>query len=569
MADITELKQSARLTQDTEGNPVVQLSPQNWESLVSHIETENKHQNLLRTLLQEWAEEQEAPLIPLLPPNGTPAVRIPESLPREPAQRKPRRTPLEYTLSGYASALLHTYRWSILPLIIICVLLVNNRMYYDTFNGYDMPQHFANVFSIITTGSMPAENTVATYEAHQTPLFYVIAAWISMIGDRILGDGFQKLTTPLLLPLALVWVMLLTVMVQTMLRHIHVFLRAGTLCVIALFPMNIQTMTMFNNDLPVTLFGALAAFLMWLMVRSNRQLDIRMWIRAAAIGGLAIAFKNNGVVLLGTYGLLAGYIVVRYLIKKQPKLARRVTVYSAVGLPMMVIPWMLDVWHTMRYFDDPIGAFGEPRSIADFGDWGFFFRFDPTIFDNPWAFGPGEGSYWSLQYVTLHNDYYNHWNSASYLSWPADSVMNDVHRYVRPVERFDTAIVLQYIAIPITMVMVFAFLYSLYRVIFRPWYALRDGSVLIVIFAIMTQVAQLVRFIRYPDIHAVVIHARYMSFLYPFLLIVGVMWLWKLLNGRRVWQRIARPTMVQFYTAVSIAYAAGAFKLMWLPTHWK
>lgn len=455
------------------------------------------------------------------------------------------------------------YRWVILPLALITALLVNNRLYYDIFDGYDMPPHFNNVYSLMTTGQMPVPGaSIYDYEAHQAPFYYVLAAVTTKLAEPYFKESFQQFTVPLLLPVALGWVLILTWFVQRVMRHMPAVLKGSVLCVIALFPANVTSMIMFGNDLPVIMFGGWAAFSMWVMLRSGKQDRLGWWLWLAFLSSIAILFKTNGAILAATYGALAGYIVIAYCRKRYWRKAWKIVINASIGLPLMIIPLAYNMWHTSRYIDDPFGTLGETSPLSAYWYWEFFYRFDDTIFIKPWAYGPGEKSYWSMQYVTLHNDYYNHWNSSAYDSWPDNTLAWNLHRAPTPIDRYNLAIILQAVAAPVTLLIVFGFFYSLYRCLFKRRYALRDGSILVVLFTLVTQGAQILRFLHNPNVRAVVVHARYMGFLYPFLFVVGVTWFWRLTTRGAP---AGKMLLAGLLAVTFLTYAFMAFKLMWLP----
>jgi len=178
--------------------------------------------------------------------------------------------------------------------------------------------------------------------------------------------------------------------------------------------MNTVATVMFTNDVAVIPLGAVTAFILWSMVRSGRHRDFKMWLRAGAIGGLCIASKLSGVVLLGTYTAVAIFVCFDYLYKRKYQTALKILMMASVGTFMMLVPYQLNTWHQSQYIDNP---FGEVNSEARSGLFEtvkipFFTTFDTTFFNEPfsWRFGigPGTQSYWSIQYVTLHSDYYNH-----------------------------------------------------------------------------------------------------------------------------------------------------------------
>src|SRR5258708_35405443 len=103
-----------------------------------------------------------------------------------------------------------------------------------------------------------------------------------------------------------------------------------------------------------------------------------------------------------------------------------------------------------------MGGIVAPGNMWDVIRINFFVGFDRTIFQHPFAFGPGEGSYWSLQYVTLHTDYYKLWFNTLRENLPATSELQDP---AMPVDPFNLGLALQYEAVPLTLILEFAFCY--------------------------------------------------------------------------------------------------------------
>jgi hypothetical protein len=229
----------------------------------------------------------------------------------------------------------------------------------------------------------------------------------------------------------------------------------------------------------------------------------------------------------------------------------------------MLVPWAFNSWHTTLYTGNPIGATTEPRSMFGTVPLSFFLSFDGRIFEHPFAFEAGSASYWTLQYVTMHSDYYNHWNSTAYDSLPPEARIDIGHRQPMPRERYALAQALQTLAVPVTGLMLLGLLYSAYRVVFRTRNAVRDGSLLVVLLFVVAQAAQLVRFGAYADVRSVLIHARYLAFLYIILLVAGMLAWWRLVGWRRTVVAWLGNVLI---AAVLLAYAVVAYALLWLPS---
>ncbi|MFN8371774.1 MAG: hypothetical protein U0694_02710 [Anaerolineae bacterium] len=456
------------------------------------------------------------------------------------------------------------YAWAIAPVLLLGLLALNNHLYYNIFYGYDMPQHFLNVHVIRTTGSPPTpdNNPPDNYEAHQAPLFYILATWVLILSDPFVGDGMLYFMPVALLLLDVLWIGMMTHLIEHFLRRVHPLFKALTLLVVMLLPMHVMARAMFGNDLPVLMFGTLAAFALWRLAR-GRTLERGAWLRAAALCGFAVAFKNNGIVLFGSYLALAGFVVVHNLTRRHWRRTLRVFGYAALGLPLMLVPFLVNNYQTMQFLDDPIGAMGIIPTIPDTppDHVGFLLRFDPTLFLSPFAYKYGYRGYWSLEYVTLHSDYYNHWSSDAYNTWDANLLTAMPHRFAMPIARYNDLLLLQFLAVPVTFVMVFAVVHAAYRCLLHWRGAIRDGSALVLLFTVAAHAAQIVRYLSYPYVDAVVIHARYIGFLWFFLFIVGIYWLAKLLRSNRGWY----GAVVGAGAALMAAYSFIALRAMWLP----
>lgn len=456
------------------------------------------------------------------------------------------------------------YRWAILPLLVLLALQVNIRLYYDLGYGYDMPQHYSNARAVMLTGWMPPPPlTPSTYEAFQAPLFYVLSAGVIRLGELFAPDGFRGFMPLALGLVTLIWALLIVVWVQEALgKCAPPLVRALTVLVVMLFPANVLLGAMFSNDLPLAVCAMLTVYLLWRLARAGRLHDGRAWLVAGAAAATATAFKNNGIIVGAVYVVLAGLVIAESLWKRRRNPAREVARALAIALPLILLPFIFNARHTMRYVPDPMGAVIPPRSAIGRFPLRFFVGFDFSIFENPFAYGPGEGSFWSLQYVTLHSDYYNHWNSPAYNALPPDQRHDTGHNQPMPVARFDALVRLQVLAIPITLVMVYAVLHALYRSVRRPHAALRDGALLILLLALAGEGAQLLRFVSYADVRAVLIHARFLSFLYVALFIAGITWLWERWGARRD----LLPMMLKTVLVLDmLAYTVTVVQALWLP----
>jgi hypothetical protein len=455
------------------------------------------------------------------------------------------------------------YTWAIVPVLIVSVLSINNHLYYNIFYGYDMPQHFLNAHIIRTTGGTvtPETNFPNGYEASQAPLFYIFSAWILVIGDPIVGDSMRGLMPVILLLISFIWLGIMVNLVERFLKRLNPLVKAITFTLMMLFPMHVMIRVMYSNDFPVLIFGMLAIMSMWRMVRTRREYELGAWLRSAALIGFAIMFKLNGIILMATYLGLA-YFIAFHDVWRRGNAVWKVLIYSLVGLPLMVIPFVVNNYHNARFSDDPMGVYGVQERYVDMSiQLKFLTSFDFTLFQSPFAYLHGHRGYWSLEYVTLHSDYYNHWNSDAYLDSSYNNLLTSMaHRFPMPISRYTDLQLLQFLAVPVTFVMVFAFVYALYRCIFRWRYAVRDGSALVVMFTVACHSAQMIRYLRYPDVFAVIIHARFLSFLWLFLFIVGIYWLAKLGSHRGWFGTIASGMLVLFG-----AYCFIAFRAMWLP----
>ncbi|NWF68454.1 MAG: hypothetical protein HXY40_05160 [Chloroflexi bacterium] len=461
------------------------------------------------------------------------------------------------------------YAWALLPALVVGALALNNHQYYDLFLGYDMPQHFMNVHIIMQTGGLPTpeNNPRDNYEAHQAPIYYILAAWVLIVGKPFFGDPMLHLMPAVLCALSLLWLALLAHVIEHVLRRVHGLVKALTLAVIMLMPMHIMARAMFGNDLPELMLGTLAAVALWRIVRSGRTHERGAWLRAAALCGLAVAFKNNGLVLAGTYLALAAALALRTRLRGYARHARGILRAAAWGVPLLLLPFAVNYLQTSRFLDDPIGAMGvrppaQPRNQINHVR--FLLSFDATLVLLPLAYEHGQRGYWSLHYVTLHSDYYNHWNTVAYRAWDVNALTAMPHRFPAPIARVNDLLLLQWLALPVTGVMGFGLLYAVYRCAFKWRYATRDGSLLLLLFTLVAHAAQIVRYLRYPYVEAVVIHARYLGFWWFFVFLFGIYALARVLRGRA----IAQGFVVGIGACLLLAYCFIALRAFWLPPLW-
>lgn len=468
---------------------------------------------------------------------------------------------LETVLRMPLIRLLRAYAWAIVPLIVVTTVQINAHLRYNTLYGYDMGQHLYNTYVVFETGTMPPPPIASNnYQAFQAPLFYVLMAlFIKLCGPW----NFQGYYVAMALFLVTTGWLLLTInREQHIMRRVPGILRALTVCVVMLFPTNVEMGSMFSNDLLVNVFMFLGLTLLWYMVRRGGILQRRLWLRAAAVIGLAVAFKSNGVIMLGVVLALAAYAALVYFLKHQPVLARRVIGMSALSVPLVLLPMAVNLWHTSHYISDGLLGITLPEHVyIPPMPLSFLTTLDLSIFSNPFSYGPGEGSYWSMQYITLHNDYYNHWSSTAYNTYPRSIMYTPNHRSPFPLTHYADAKLIVWLGIPITAVMLFGFFYSLYRVIFRRRFALRDGSLLIVLVTLASEGAQIQRYMSFAVVRAVVVHARYSAFLYVALFVVGVTCLWKCFGYRK----IAGLVLFAGLIVVMSAYSYASVRLLWLP----
>src|SRR5262249_55737545 len=359
--------------------------------------------------------------------------------------------------------------------------------------------------SVYRTGAMPPPPaTELTFEAGQAPLMYVLTGWLfralDLIGIEPM-DSFNRFMPVILFLASLGWTTLFVVFIERALRLAPSLLKALTLSTVMMLPVTVEMSAMYDNDLPVNILATAALLTVWSMLRSGRTLDQARWLRAATLIGLAIFFKNNGMILIPIYAAIAAYLALYYGRSSSGSFSlRKLSSVAAVGLPLMLIPASIEIWNTSRYTGGDLA--GMPlmmpvRSMFGRTPVTFFTTFDLSVLNTPFATGrladsAGKDSFWSIQYVTLHSDYLNHWNSPAYQSWPTSSLMDLHRRYPIPISQFVSAVILAVLAIPVTMIMIVGFSISLYRVFRRFRFASRDGSILIVVMTICAEAAQVV-----------------------------------------------------------------------------
>lgn len=454
------------------------------------------------------------------------------------------------------------YRWAVLPCIVVIALNLNAHINYNTFDGYDMPQHFENTYHILTTGTMPLPPvTRDTYQAFQPPLFYILSAWVTKLGELFKVDGFLSYVPVWLLFISIIWLLLMAWFVQHAMPRAPALWRALTLCVIMLFPVNILTTTMFTNDGLANVLILIGVLILWTMVRTRREYDPALWLRAAVIGGLGILVKSSAVTFIGIYGLLAGAFTLRFLLKRQYRQFFRMTRAVAIGLCLMLIPSVIVSLHSLRYSSGAFGLAGvsEPDSMFYEANWRFLTTFDTNIFSDPFN-NMGQGSYWSLLYALIHNDYYNHWHSASYERLPPAELKDVNWRSPMPIAHFEDAVRLQWLAIPVTLIILLGVAGAVVSLLRRPGRALYSGSALLLLTVVASQIGQLVFFLQY--FNTLAIQARYTAFLFPLLFTWGARALWK---NERQQHNLASLLVMELAGVAMIAYAFIAFRLIWLP----
>lgn len=440
---------------------------------------------------------------------------------------------------------------------VVGILRINNMLYFDLSNSYDITPHFQNVLSILTTGTMPS--ITQSYEAHQAPLFYILTAWYLKLSEALgLSGDFYTLLPPVLFVQAMVWTLIVSLFAWHLLRRVGIELRILAICVSLLLPVNTIMTTMYTNDMPVMLFGSMAMFTLWQMSCSNRLTDKHLWLRAALFCAFAIMFKNNGIIFIGVYVAFAICIGFYYLLRKQHNQLKALVIASIIGVPLILIAWIPNAWHGARHIDALVeNVFGYNRDVVTPR---FFYTFDTEIFRMPFVDSPGERSFWSLQYVNLHGDYYNHWNSSAYSRYPDYELVVVPYRFPMPLNRYYAAVMLQYLGVPITLMMILGFVGSFFRLIRSPRRGILDGSLLVVLFTLMSQAAQLSFYLSFPYIRYAHIHARFQGFLYGFLFLVGVMWLW-----RWGYRHLLGQILLFVLFLIMTLYALVAAYFMWLP----
>ncbi len=72
----------------------------------------------------------------------------------------------------------------------------------------------------------------------------------------------------------------------------------------------------------------------------------------------------------------------------------------------------------------------------------------------------------------------------------------------------------------------------------------------------------MLRFVSYADVRAVLIHARFLSFLYVALFIAGITWLWERWGARRDLLPMVLKTVL---VLDMLAYTVTVVQALWLP----
>jgi len=456
--------------------------------------------------------------------------------------------------------LVKTYYWAVIPLIVIGAVQVNAHIYYNIFWGYDMPLHFDNTYAILTTGNMPAppDHPTAVYpyqphgEAFQPELFYMLSAWAIELGKLVIADPVAGFIPVFLLLIGMIWYWIICVLVQRFLKRTHPLLRALTVCVIMLPTGVIMATAMFNNDLPVQVMSTLALLQLWLMVRSGRTADRRLWLRVAALIGIGISFKTTGVVLAGILFAFGGLLMAGNLYRRHYRTARHLLTNMLISLPLIALPYFADLLHVSQY-STAVSISGIGGYTSNDGGYGLSFvkfmtSFDSTALTNPVGDpGSGRGSAWSRLYATYFGDIYSFWFA------------NPAKRYDRSPEALEAAHQSLIWAMPVAILIALGYLSALYRIIRHSRRAMRDGSTLIVVAATLALAALLYQLISVQSLGFFL--SRYILYIYPFLIVTGIFTVWQLARNRR---SLVIPLAKLGVWATLVVFCIAEISFVWL-----
>jgi hypothetical protein len=455
------------------------------------------------------------------------------------------------------------YGWSIPVLLVYTVLRVNALYNYDMSNSYDWGAHFVNTLSILNTGTMPDATNPYAYQKFQAPLWYAMSAWL-MQNVGMAADKHGSTIPQTTFILSMIWAAVFVFTVQILMRRIQGLFKACVLAVLLFMPVNVLASAMDSNDLPSQVFMTIAVVLLLVMLRTRGEYQIKWWIRIGVFSGIAIAFKNTGVLLLAIYAVVAGAIILRDMRAKQWHKVGRVVLMSGVCSLLIFATWIPVTFNVVRYGGHPFGvAVEQPaRKSWEFLRIRFLTTLDLSLFNFPfasdWGVGPGDESFWTVQHGLLHGDYYHQWRSVVWDSLPEGQRIRLNREELIIPTRFNTAVTLQLVAIPISLVMVLGFIVTVWRTLRNPRHALRDGSLLIAALIAIAQLGQFQLWLRYGT--SIVIQPRYSTFVYVLALIVGYVALYRAAKTGN----IAR-IVLYFVSSCMIAYTYLSFSFFWLP----
>jgi 4-amino-4-deoxy-L-arabinose transferase-like glycosyltransferase len=232
----------------------------------------------------------------------------------------------------------HSPPRSWLPLVVITLLFVALGVYYSVslpiWEAPDEPGHFGNVYYIAKTGKLPGPGTFYTW--HQSPLYHIIAAqivrWVDMpdlaewtrFNPNAATQGradepnvalhsvrelppYQQVALGVHLAR---WVnvffgavtVVLTYWLARKVFPAYAWVAVGAAGLVAFNPQFIFMSAAVQNDVPLAMAFALTLLPAINIVQGDRRARQFLWL--GAMVGLAIAFKQSGVVLVGLAGLV-------------------------------------------------------------------------------------------------------------------------------------------------------------------------------------------------------------------------------------------------------------------------
>jgi 4-amino-4-deoxy-L-arabinose transferase-like glycosyltransferase len=267
-----------------------------------------------------------------------------------------------------------------LPLGVITVLFVALGIYYSVaspiWEAPDEPGHFGNVYHIAQSGKLPGPGTFYTW--HQSPLYHIIAAQIVRLVDMpdlaewtrfnpnatIKGQSDEPNVAfhsvrelPPYQQVALGvhvarWVnvffgavtVILTYWLARKLFPAQTWVAVGAAGLVAFNPQFIFMSAAVQNDVPLAMAFTMTLLPALNIVQGDRRARQFLWL--GAMVGLAIIFKQSGIVLIGLAGL-----VVLWAVWQSRKWSKLPVWGGLSGLTLALVAGPMYLRNTLLYGD--------------------------------------------------------------------------------------------------------------------------------------------------------------------------------------------------------------------------